>query len=87
MTARKHPGNPAKMTESNLPRRNVDQGAVREFEEQCRQGLICGYCTDQAVATKVATELYPVFQGGVWSRKRVHMPVCGPGFCENGYDK
>lgn len=79
---RKHPGNPAK-----IPAWHAYQAEVWEWKRQCEAGMICGFCTDPAIATLVKPSMEPVFHDGQWTRELVHMPVCGPGYCNYGYDK
>lgn len=72
----RHPGNPAKM-----PAGHVQAATIRDFERKCAAGLICWYCTSDAVATLVQPSLESVYRDGVWNREMVHVPVCGPGWC------
>lgn len=74
MSGRKHPGNPAKMPEPT-------QAAIRAWERKAQAGLVCWFCTDDAVATLVVPSLQPVYRDGHWSQQLVHTPVCDPDGC------
>lgn len=76
----KHPGNPARMAEDF-----VSAAQIRNWERQAQLGMICWFCTAEAVATLIQVSMEPIYRNGAWTREMIRRPVCGPGYCSYGY--
>jgi hypothetical protein len=70
---------------AQFPPGHVSYAKISAWQRQVREGLICWFCTDEAVATLVEPSLETVHEDGAYVERMVNRPVCGPGRCLHGY--